>query len=99
MRKIRNPENEIPLAGFEVFHDEFLKSRREELIGLKAALAAGDFKALEDCGHKWKGFCNPYGFQELGEMAIEMEGAAKDRSNDSCFLIIKRIEDYLGKEN
>lgn len=99
MRKIRNPDTEIPLPGFEVFHDEFLKSRREELIGIKSALASEDFKALEDCGHKWKGFCNPYGFQELGEMAVEMEVAAENRSKDQCFLIIKRVEEYLGTED
>lgn len=96
MRKIRNPEKEIALPGFEVFHVEFLESRREELVLLKASLAAGDFKALEVCGHKWKGFCNPYGFQELGEMAIEMEELAERKSSDSCDALLKRIEEYLG---
>lgn len=96
MRKIRNPENEIALPGFEVFHEEFLQSRKEELVVIKASFAAGDFKALEDCGHKWKGFCNPYGFQELGEMAIEMEEAAEKRDFDVCNGLLKRIEEYLG---
>lgn len=65
-------------------------------MALKASLAANDFKALEDCGHKWKGFCNPYGFQELGEMAIEMEEAAENRSAVLCQSLLKRIEEYLG---
>ncbi len=99
MRKIRNPDTEIPLPGFEVFHDEFLTTRREELVSIKAALALGEFKTLKDFGHKWKGFCNPYGFQELGEMAIEMEEAAENRLTDVCQAILIRIDEYLGKEN
>lgn len=96
MRKIRNPETEIPLPGFEVFHTEFLETRKEELVTLKASLAEGDFKALAVCGHKWKGFCSPYGFQELGELAILMEEAAKNSSLEECQEILTRIEEYLG---
>lgn len=96
MRKIRNPAAEKPLPGFEVFHEEFLTSRKEELVDLVSALSRGEFKVLQDMGHKWKGFCNPYGFQELGELAIKMEVASEQKNADLCSELLEQISAYLG---
>lgn len=99
MRKIAKPEAEIPLDGFEAFYDEFLATRKEELIILKAAMVAGDFKTLVNYGHKWKGFCSPYGFQELSELSIQMEQAALNGDTQECQAILVRIDEYLGDDS
>ncbi len=99
MRKILKPEAEIPLDGFEAFYDEFLTNRKEELIILKEALAAGNFKILVEYGHKWKGFCSPYGFQELSELSILMEQSALKADAQGCQAILVRIDEYLGDDS
>lgn len=96
MRKIQDPKSEVPLPGFEAFHDDFLASRKEEIVTLKSALAAQDFKALVSRAHQWKGFAAPYGFQELETRAINLEKHALNSDHDQCAKILKEIEEYLG---
>jgi HPt (histidine-containing phosphotransfer) domain-containing protein len=96
MRVIRNPAAEIPLPGFEVFHDEFLAERKLELNHLRAALDSRDFKVLAQMGHKWKGFCAPYGFQELSELSVKLEAAANDSNEQLCWASLDQIQAYLG---
>lgn len=99
MRKITNPATEVCLPGFEKFHPEFLKSRREELISLVAALKELDFSVLIGHSHKWRGFSAPYGFQELAVLAEELETEALRKNSQSCELILVKIADYLGTED
>lgn len=96
MRKIKNPAAEIPLPGFEVFHQDFLSERKAELNLLRSALKASDFKALVQMGHKWKGFCAPYGFQELAELASNLEAAALESNESLCSDLLSDISAYLG---
>lgn len=98
MRKIRNPAAEIPLPGFEVFHQEFLTERKAELILLWSALERHDFEVLGQMGHKWKGFSAPYGFQELAELAIKLEGASLLSDNSLCLSLLNEISAYLGND-
>ena len=98
MRKIKNPSAEIALPGFEVFHEEFLTSRKEELIALRAATAGKDFKALTQMAHKWKGFCDPYGFQELAQQAIKLDIAAQNANSSLCAELLDQIGAYLGED-
>ena len=98
MRKIRNPAAEIPLPGFEVFYEDFLCSRKEELSQLKAAMAAGDLRFLTTTAHKWKGFCTPYGFQELSELALKLESASLATDRPRCAALLEEISSYLGTD-
>lgn len=96
MRKIRNPAAEIPLPGFEVFYEDFLASRKDELIELMSAVSRDEFKALAQMAHKWKGFSSPYGFQELAELAVLLEDAANEENNPECSRLLQEIGAYLG---
>lgn len=98
MRKIRNPAGEIPLDGFEVFHQDFLNERKQELKLLRTALDGQDFKTLGQMGHKWKGFSAPYGFQELAELSVKLEAAAQDASATKCLELLQEIDAYLGDD-
>lgn len=94
-RAPRNPETEIPLPGLEGFHEDFLKSRKEELIGLKAAVNEQQFPQIMRIAHAWKGFCAPYGFGELGHLSSELSDFAEQEKAEECQAIIIEIEDYL----
>jgi HPt (histidine-containing phosphotransfer) domain-containing protein len=98
LRKIKNPAAEIPLPGFEIFHQVFLAERKEELNSLKAAFLDTDFEALTKMAHKWKGFSAPYGFQELAETAIKLENASIDSNSSFCSELLNEISAYLGDD-
>ena len=95
MRKIHNPKTEIPLAGLEVYYVEFLGSREAELSDLKQALCRNDFTSIMGLGHKWKGFCAPYGFGQLAHLAAELEEAARNNSLEGCNDLTQEIAEYL----
>ncbi len=95
MRKIQNPQSEIPLEGLEGFYQDFLTSRETELSELQSALSRADFAEVMSLAHKWKGFSAPYGFGHLGFLAAELEEAARDASLDLCQALAQEISDYL----
>lgn len=99
MRKITNPALEVCLPGFEQFQAEFLKTRREELITLRLNLLELNFQALTNQTHKWRGFSAPYGFQELGLLADELEEQALSKNAQGCELVMLRVADYLGNDD
>lgn len=95
MRKIQNPQSEIPLDGLEDYYEEFLTSRETEFKELQNALSQSDFATVMALGHKWKGFCAPYGFGHLGHLAAELEEAARHSSMDTCQALTQEIREYL----
>lgn len=96
MRKISDPASEICLPGFEKFQTEFLKSRREELVGLYTAVKEQNFMILTNQSHKWRGFSAPYGFQELSRLADELEEQALSENAQSCEEVLNKVAAYLG---
>lgn len=99
MRKIKDAASEIPLPGFEEFQADFLLSRRAELQILFKSLREQDFVVLSNHAHKWRGFSAPYGFQELGVMAIELEECALSKDAQSCEALLRGVADYLGNDD
>lgn len=70
----------------------FLNERNKEIIVLTAALQKEDFNQLQSIAHKWKGFCEPYGFKDLAELAISLELAAKNKNKEECSRLIQQIK-------
>jgi signal transduction histidine kinase/EAL domain-containing protein (putative c-di-GMP-specific phosphodiesterase class I)/CheY-like chemotaxis protein/HPt (histidine-containing phosphotransfer) domain-containing protein len=54
----------------------FLENTRQEVAELEAAVAQGDREIARRLGHRIKGACLCYGFDELGGMAAAIETAA-----------------------
>ena len=55
------PPAELP----QVLASEYLHSYRNDLVQLKAALAAGEYETARRLGHQMKGTGKPYGFPGL----------------------------------
>ena len=86
---------EKPLEGLESFYVEFLTNRENELRELQTALANSNFTAIAEIAHRWKGFCEPYGFGQLGNIAKELEVHAKASEAAPCQKILVSVSDYL----
>lgn len=97
-RIISNPASEIPMKGLETFYGEFKSTRKEELLILQTALVNNDFGILSSMAHKWKGFCEPYGFGELAVMSDELESSAKNQDRVACQHLLDSIEEYLASK-
>lgn len=72
MRKPQDPAKETPLVGLEQYYDEFRQSRLDDLDEMINALHVNDFKIVSGLAHKWRGYCAPYGFGLLAEIAEDI---------------------------
>jgi HPt (histidine-containing phosphotransfer) domain-containing protein len=55
----------------------FLDNTRQEIIELAAAVASADREGVRRMGHRIKGACLCYGFDEMGMVAADIESAAE----------------------
>jgi HPt (histidine-containing phosphotransfer) domain-containing protein len=83
------------VKGLEAHVTEFYETRQKEFDALKEHLSNSDFPAASAITHNWKGFCAPYGFGYLGQLAIELELSLKNKDLVVSQEKIKKIEDYF----
>ena len=77
------------------FIPSFLENRRNELEEMQGFVQQEDFVSISKTAHKWKGICQPYGFDDLGAFAIRLEGAAQQNHLADCKDILTIIRTYL----
>jgi len=74
---------------------QFLKSCREDLPLLQAALAASDYSCARRVGHQMKGTGNPYGFPGVTVIGSAIEQAAADGAATELARQIALLDAYL----
>ena len=88
-------QGESPAPGLESFVPEFFRARRADFADIRLYLAERDFESLLKLAHKWRGFCEPYGFARLGDLAGELEEQGKQRNLAGCEKIAEQMDSYL----
>jgi HPt (histidine-containing phosphotransfer) domain-containing protein len=69
---------------------------RGEIDRLDAAVGEGDYAVIQRMGHRIKGAALCYGFEEMGDMAREIEDAGRDaRPLESVRTLADRLRGYL----
>jgi HPt (histidine-containing phosphotransfer) domain-containing protein len=76
---------------------KFLERTNEAVAQLRAALAAGDAKTLQDIGHRLRGTAGGYGFGELGELAKQLEEAAKAGNAAAYPALVSAMSEHLAR--
>lgn len=87
--------SEVPIPGLEIYYEEFLATRIDELETVKSALNVGNYQVITDLAHKWKGFSAPYGFGILGQLAMKIEKCLEGAEIEYCRVLIDEVEFYL----
>lgn len=88
-------KNEKPLEALESFSEEFLNDRLAEFKSLEQFEQSKDYSEIKSLAHKWKGFCEPYGFNELGKLSTKLEDELKLNNVDKTTHLINEIRQYL----
>lgn len=86
-----------PQDALAEFQEEFLTDRKTEvsefLNDSKLPL-----EKIKETAHKWKGFCDPYGFQNLTLYAKDIEKAVLNSEESECLKLLKEVDLYLSKK-
>lgn len=93
MQHLINDEAASP--GLENFVFEFYCDRLRELEQMCCFIRRGDLKAIGEISHRWKGYCDPYGFQTLARLGGELEHSCASGEHRRSQLLIKAIASYL----
>jgi len=60
------------------------------------ALSTGDFETIRQEAHSIKGSARSLGFEEIGELAKDIEYAARDRNSEFNYLEhVEKISEYI----
>lgn len=81
--------------GLEVFLEEFITDREEDLLLFKSALENKNFSKIKSIAHKLKGFCAPYGYKFLEQKCLELEELASHKDLSQIEKTLTIIEEYL----
>lgn len=75
----------------------FLRTRREDVAAITAAVEAGNWDAVYILGHGMKGSGGGYGFDEISAIGAVIETAAKAKDAAAVKTGAARLADYLGR--
>ena len=69
----------------------FLRHRAEDVVRLRAALAAGDFESIAVIGHNLRGNGASYGFPQLSAVGATIEQSARARDAEAIARDIEHL--------
>jgi HPt (histidine-containing phosphotransfer) domain-containing protein len=92
---IDTPTTEYISPDLEELMERFFASSRKDLDLMRAALDAEDYPTLARMGHTAKGTGYGYGFRGMGDIGLELEGAAVQRKAGQCRALVERMARYL----
>jgi HPt (histidine-containing phosphotransfer) domain-containing protein len=73
----------------------FLENRRKDIIEIGKMLLANDHKGIERIGHSIKGSGGGYGFEEITNIGMRIERAAKEQAPVEITMQLGALSRYL----
>lgn len=75
----------------------YLANRRQDVISLQHALAAGDYRSIQFIAHGLKGSGGGYGFAFISQLGYRLEEAARKQQAEPVRQMIDFLAEYLQK--
>ena len=73
----------------------FMANRNKDILELERLLQEQDFHAIEKIGHRVAGSSGGYGFDELGNIAKEIELSIKGGDTSKIPELIENFKEYV----
>ena len=90
--------NNSYLPGLAPFIPDFISERFKDLDQLDVFLKNQQWKEVKSITHKWKGFCEPYGFAEMIGHCQVIEERILNGQHDSFGPLLDEVRSYLLKK-
>ena len=76
---------------------KYIERRRIDLENCKQALTQKDFEILARVAHQIKGNASTFGYEELAEIAIDMEEKALAKDPENLSKVLARFSKFLSQ--
>ena len=73
----------------------FLENRRKDIVEIESLLSSDDYETIQRLGHSMKGAGGGYGFDEITDIGMHIEHAAKEKSAADIRVQMKELSSYL----
>ncbi|MEA1935731.1 MAG: Hpt domain-containing protein [Thermodesulfobacteriota bacterium] len=73
----------------------FLENRRRDIETIEDSLASNDYETIQRLGHSMKGAGGGYGFDEITDIGLHIENAAKEKNADEIQRQAGKLLNYL----
>lgn len=74
---------------------QFVENRKKDIETLRQLVQKDDLEAISQLAHKIKGAAAGYGFNELSDLAAQMEKASKKNENAPLPGLVQRMETHF----
>lgn len=74
---------------------KYLERRQTDYENCQKAISEKNFEALKHIGHQIKGNAVTFGYDDLGEIAIDLEQSAIQQDMEKLNAIMARFSDFL----
>lgn len=74
---------------------EYVEARKLEIKQLILDFQMGNFSAIENVAIKLKGNAGSFGFDELGQLAAQLEISAREKNHRQTTELLKKIKDLI----
>lgn len=78
-------------ADLEDLIPQFLDNRKKDIEALQQLVEKNDLPAISQLAHKVKGAAASYGFNELSDLASQMEMQSKNNDNSNLGELVKKM--------
>ncbi len=76
---------------------DFIEAFHKNIDEIKAALKTRDFEAVRFIGHNLKGTGGGYGFEEISDIGLKLNLAAKDQDIRIIENLLSEMESYFSR--
>lgn len=73
----------------------FLENMRKDIVEIGSLLSSNDYETIQRLGHSMKGAGGGYGFDEITDIGMHIEQAAKEKSTADIRVQMKELSSYL----
>jgi CheY-like chemotaxis protein len=74
---------------------EYLEERQDDIKKIQSAMNAEDYETVRIMGHTLKGSGGGYGFEQITEIGVHLEEAAKQENPEGIKKMIQELTDYI----
>ena len=77
------------------FIPQILNNTQNDISALQKSIQDQNFEEMYRMAHSMKGYAKPFGFDKLEDLAISIQGAAKDERLDDAKELVDELNHYF----
>lgn len=82
-------------TDIDILVPEYVQARKKEIKQLIMDFQVGNYTAIANVAIKLKGNAGSFGFEELGNLASQLENSAREKNHRQTNELLKKMKDLI----